>query len=96
MSPDFKAAVPSTLILEPKKKKSVTTSTFSFSIYHEVMGPDAMILVILIFSFKPALSLSSFTLIKGLFISSSLSAIRVVLSLYTRLLVFLPPVLIPA
>ena len=86
----------STVILEPKKRKSVTTSTFSFSIYHKVMGPDALILVILIFSFKPALSLSSFTLIKGLFISSSLSAIRVVSSSYMRLLMFLPPVLIPA
>ena len=53
---------PSAVILEPKKRKSVTTSTFSPSIYHEVMELDAMILVFLIFSFKPALSLSSFTL----------------------------------
>ena len=44
------------------------------SIWHEVMGPDVMILVFLIFSLKPALSLSSFTLIKKLFSSSSLSA----------------------
>ena len=36
---------PSTVILEPKKRKSVTTSTFSPSICHEVMGPDAMILL---------------------------------------------------
>ena len=36
---------PSTLILEPKKIKSATVSTFSPSIYYEVMGPDAMILV---------------------------------------------------
>ena len=35
---------PSTVILEPKKRKSVTASTFSSSIYHEVMGADAMIL----------------------------------------------------
>ena len=35
---------PSTVILEPKKRKSVTTSTFSLFICHEVMGPDAMIL----------------------------------------------------
>ena len=47
------------------------------SICHEVMGPDAMILVFLILSFKAALSLSSFTLINRLFSSSSLSAIRV-------------------
>ena len=32
-------------MLEPKKIKSVTASTFSPSICHEVMGPDAMILV---------------------------------------------------
>ena len=34
---------PSTVSLEPKKKKSVTLSTFSPSICHEVMGQDAMI-----------------------------------------------------
>ena len=33
---------PSALILEPKKITSVTVSTFSPSICHEVMGPDAM------------------------------------------------------
>ena len=36
---------PSAVILEPKKRKSVTVSTFSPSICHEVLGPDAMILV---------------------------------------------------
>ena len=36
----------SAVILEPKKIKSVTASTFSPSICHEVMGPDAMILVV--------------------------------------------------
>ena len=36
---------PHTVILEPKKIKSVTVSTVSSSIYHEVMGPDALILV---------------------------------------------------
>ena len=36
---------PSTVILEPEKKKSVTAPTFSPSIFHGVMGPDAMILV---------------------------------------------------
>ena len=87
---------PSTVILEPKKRKSVTTSTFSPSICHEVMGPDAMILVFLIFSSKPALSLSSFTCIKRLFSSSSLSAFRVVSFANLRLLMFLPSVLIPA
>ena len=33
----------STVILEPKKIKSVMVSTFSLSICHEVKGPDAMI-----------------------------------------------------
>src|SRR5574341_773872 len=33
---------PSAVILEPKKIKSVTVSTVSPSICHEVMGPDAM------------------------------------------------------
>ena len=42
------------------------------------MGPDAMILVFWMLSFKPAFSLSSFTLVKRLFCSCSLSAIRLV------------------
>ena len=36
---------PSAVILESKKIKSVTVSVVSPSICHEVMGPDAMILV---------------------------------------------------
>ena len=36
---------PPAVILEPKKIKSVTISTLSPSFFHEVMGPDAMILV---------------------------------------------------
>ncbi|CAI9151685.1 unnamed protein product [Rangifer tarandus platyrhynchus] len=40
-------------------------------------------------SFKPTFALSSFTFIKRLFSSSSLSAIRVVSSAYLRLLIFL-------
>ena len=42
----------STVILEPKKGKFVTTSTFSPSICHKVMGLDAMIFVCLILIFK--------------------------------------------
>ena len=64
---------PSAVILGPPKIKSVTVSTVSPSICHEMMGPDAMILVFWILSFKPALSLSYFTFIKRFF-SSSLSA----------------------
>ena len=86
----------STVILEPKKRKPVTVSTFSPSICHEVMGPDAMILIFWMLSFKPAFSLSSFTLIKRRFSSSLLSAIRVVLSAYLRLLIFLLGILITA
>ena len=36
---------PSAVILEPPKIKSLTVSIVSPSIYYEVMGPDAMILV---------------------------------------------------
>ena len=36
---------PPAVILEPKKIKSVTVSIVSPSICHEVMGPDAIILV---------------------------------------------------
>ena len=36
---------PSAVILEPKKIKSLTVSIVSPSICHEVIGPDAMILV---------------------------------------------------
>ena len=36
---------PSAVILEPRKIKSLTVSIVSPSIYHEVMGADAMILV---------------------------------------------------
>ena len=71
---------PSAVIWEPKKIKSLTVSIVSSSISHKVMGPDAMILVIWILTFKPAFSLYSLTFIKSLFSSSSLSAIRVVSS----------------
>ena len=53
------------------------------------MGKEAMIFIFWMWSFKPAFSLSSFTFIKKLFSSSSLSAIRVVSSAYLRLLIFL-------
>ena len=87
---------PSRVILEPKKIKSVTVSIVSLSIYHEVMGPDARILVFWMLSFKPAFSLSSFTFIKRFFSSSSFSAIRLVSFAYLWLLIFLPAILIPA
>ena len=65
--------LPSTVILEPKKIKSLTFSTVSHSICHEV-GPRCHDLSFLnVEVFKPNFSLSSFTFIKKLFISSSLS-----------------------
>ena len=79
---------PSAMILEPPKIKSATVSTGSPSISHEVMWPDAMILVFWMLIFKATFSLSSFTFIKWLF-SSLLSAIRVVSSAYLRLLILL-------
>ena len=86
---------PSTVIWEPKKIISVTASTFSPSIWHEMMGLDAMILVFWMLSVKPASQVSSFTFIKRIFSSSLLSAVRVVSSAYLRL-IFLPTILIPA
>jgi len=87
---------PSAVILESRKIKSLTIYIIAPSICHEVMGSDAMILVFWILSFQPAFSLSSFTFIKRLFSSCSLSAIRVVSSAYLRLLIFLQSILIPA
>ena len=66
-----------------------TVYTFSPSICHKVMEPDVMILVFWMLSFKPAFSLSYFIFIKRIFNSSSLSAVRVVSSVY-------PAILIPA
>ena len=50
----------SAVILEPKKIKSVTVSIVYPSISHEVMGPDAMILVFWMLNFKPTFSLLLF------------------------------------
>ena len=72
-------------------------STFS-PICHDMMGPDAVNLVVgffLIFYFKLTFLLSSFTFLKTFFHSSSLSGIRVVSSAYVRLLTFLLPLLGP-
>ena len=84
---------PSTVILEPKKVKSATVSP---SVCHEVMGPDAMIFVSRMVSFKPVFSHSFFTHIKRLFSSFPVSARRMVSSVYLRLLIYLPAILIPA
>ena len=72
---------PLAVILKPKKIECITVSIVSPSICHEVIGLDALI-------FISAFSLSSFTFIKRLFSSSSLSAIRLVLYANLRLLIF--------
>ena len=92
---DFMAAV--TICSDFGAQKNKVCHCFHcFSICHEVMGPDVMILVFWMLSFKQTFSLSSFTFIKRFFSSSLLSAIRVVSSAYLRLLIFLPAILIPA
>ena len=78
---------PSAVVLEPKKIKSVIDFTFSPSIFHEVMEPDAMILVFWMLSFKPAFPLF-FQPHQEALSSSSLSTIKVVSSAYLRLLTF--------
>ena len=51
---------PSAVILEPKKIKSLTVSIVSPCICHEGMGPDAMISVFGMLSFKPTFSFFHF------------------------------------
>ena len=51
---------PSAVILELKKIKSVAVSIVSPSICHEMMGPNAVILIFWMLSFKPTFSLFHF------------------------------------
>ena len=74
---------------------SVTVSVVSSASCQEVMGLDATIFDFWMWSFKPGFSRSSFTFIKKLSSSFSLSAIRMVSSTYLRLLIFLLEILIP-
>ena len=87
---------PSAMIFGAQENKVCHCFHCFSSIFHEVMGPDAMILVFWKLSFKPTFSLPFFPFIKRLFRSSLHSAVRVVSSSYLRLLIFLPAVLIPA
>ena len=73
----------STVILESKQIKSVTVSIFSPSIYHEVMGLDAMILVFWMLSFKPAFHSPLSPSARSSLISLH-SAIRMASSAYLR------------
>ena len=86
---------PFAVILDPRKIKFDTVSSVSPFLSCEVMGPDVMIFIFWMLSFKPAFSFS-FTFIKRLFSSSLLSAIRMVSFAYLRLLIFLPAILILA
>ena len=56
MSFNFMAAITVCSDFGPPKIKSVTVSIVSPSICYEVMGPDAMILVFWMLSFKPTFS----------------------------------------
>ena len=86
---------PSAMILEPKKIKFVTAFTFSLSICHKVMRPDAMILVFEYWVssqlFHSPLSPSS----RGSLAPLHFLPLEWYLH-YLRLLVFLPAILTPA
>ena len=84
---------PPTVVMMPKKIKSIPVSIVCPFMHHKVMGPDAMIVIFWMLNFKRTLSLSTFNFIKRLFVSL-LSAVRVVSSAYRRLLIFLPAILI--
>ena len=83
---NFMAAVTIAVILEPKKRKFVTASTFSTSICHEVMGPDATILSFFSVEFEARFFNLLYHTHQELFSFFSLSAIWVVSSAYLRLL----------
>ena len=83
---------PSTVILEPRK--IVSHCFHCFSIYFPWSDGTGCYDLSCMLSFKPTFSLSSH-FIRRLFSSSSLSAIRVVSSVYLRLLIFLLAILIP-
>ena len=76
---------PSAMILQPKKMKSVSTFPHQFAWSDRTRCHDLSFWML---DFKPAFSLSSFTFIKRLFSSSSLSADNVLSSAYLRLWYF--------
>ena len=85
----------SAVILELPKIKFVIVSIFTHLFAMKWWKMDAMIFIFWKLSFKPAFSLSSLTFIKRLFSSSLLSAIRMVLSAYLRLRIFLLAIVLP-
>ena len=76
MSSNFRAIVTVCSDFGAQENSLSLFPLFPPSIYHEMMGPDAMILVFSMLSFKSAFSLSSFTFIKRLFSSSLLSVLE--------------------
>ena len=96
MSSDFMAAV--TILSDFRAQEEEICHYFHLFLLYLLWSNGARChnLRFLMFSFKPDLSLFSFTLIKRHFSSSSLSAMRVLPPAYLRLLMFLPPTLIPA
>ena len=85
---------PVAMILEPKKIKSFTVSIVSPFICHEVMGPDAMIFVFWMLSFKPVFFTPQFHChqedLQFLF-----TFCHKMSSACLRLLIFLPEISIP-
>ena len=87
------------MIFEPKKIKSANVSTFPSSVFHEVVGLDALniedLFVNSFLNIEFKLVFSSPLLIERLFSSFLLSAIRAVPSSYLWMLILLPVILIP-
>ena len=85
---------PVAMILEPKKIKSFTVAIFYPFICHEVMGPDAMIFVFWMLSFKPVFFTPQFHChqedLQFLF-----TFCHKMSSACLRLLIFLPEISIP-
>ena len=81
---------------QPPKIKSDTVSTVSPSVCHEVLGPDAMILVFWMLSFKPTFSLSSLTFHQEALYFSFAFCHKGCVICISRLLIFLLAILIPA
>ena len=93
MSFNFMTAITVPSDFGAQEKKIYHSFHFLPPICHEVMR-RCCDLSFLNLSFKPVFLFFSFTLLKRLFSSSSLSAIRVVLSAYLKLLIFLSATLI--
>ena len=89
---------PPTMIMEPKKIKSAHLFAHLVSPHlFAIKGPDAMILIFWMLSFKPVFHSPLSPSSKGsLILLHTLSAIRMLSSAYLRLPIFLPAILIPA